>query len=156
MHKDSYASGFLYHPSTRQILLQQQKQTRDTTPLWSLLGGIGKSSDNAQITFQRVVHKLLHIKLKLNTIEPVYVYFYKDTDKNHSILYAEIAKTKNFSSKRGIKFSWFTFKQILKLQLDEQTRHDIIVGQRVIDAKERKRLGQQFHGDAVLHPSPTL
>jgi len=156
MHKDSYASGFLYHPSTRQILLQQQKQTRDTTPLWSLFGGIGKSSDNAQITFQRLIQKLLHIKLKLNTIEPVYVYFYKDTDKNYSIVYAEIAKTKNFSSKRGIKFSWFTFKQILKLQLDEQTRHDIIVGQRVIDAKERKRLGQQFHSEVVLHPSPTL
>ena len=141
MNKDFYASGFLYHPSTRQILLQQQKQTNDTSPVWSLFGGIGKSRENPQTTFQRVIHKLLDVKLKLNTIEPIYVYFYKDMDKNHSIVYAETVKTKNFSSKKGLTFSWFTFKQILKLRLDEQTKHDIVVAQRVIDSKVRKGLG---------------
>lgn len=141
MHKTFYASGFFYHPPTRQILLQQQKGALDTSPFWSMFGGIGKSFENPQITFQRIIHKLLDIKLRLSIIEPVYVYFNKDIDKNHYIVYAETVKTKNFSSKNGVIFSWFTFRQILKLQLDEQTRHDITVGIRVIDAKVRKGLG---------------
>ena len=142
MHKDFYASGFLYHGPTEQILLQQKTKTQDSSPGWSLFGGMGTSKHNPQLIFQRIVNKLLKIKLKTNVIEPVYVYFNKDMDKDHHIVYATIKTPKKFSPKNGVIFSWFTFRQVIKLKLDEQTKHDIVVAQRVIASKTRKRLGQ--------------
>ena len=140
MHKKFYASGFLYHPTTRQILLQQQKETQDTKTIWLLVGGISKSRETPQAAFKRLVQKLLRTKLSLKAIESVY--FYKDIDTDHYILYAETKKMKKSSPKNQPEFAWFTFKQVLKLQVDAQTKHDIVVSQRVIDSKTRKRLGQ--------------
>lgn len=140
MHKKFYASGFLYCPRTQQILLQQKKQTRDAKPIWSLIEAVGKSREDPQVTFQRVMKKLLHIKLRPKAIQPVYSY--KNIDQDRHILYAETKKMKNYSRYNGIEFGWFTFKQVLKLHADEQIKHDIVVAQRVIDSKTRKRLGQ--------------
>ncbi|MCL5432627.1 MAG: hypothetical protein M1524_00735 [Patescibacteria group bacterium] len=140
MHKKFYASGFFYHPPTQQILLQQKKSTENSSSLWSMFGDECSSEKNAAQTFLRLINKLLKIKIKPDFIHPIYTYFHKDIGKNHAVFYAEVHEVKNFSSKKGV-FTWFTFKQILKLQLSEQTKQDLIVGQRVIDAGIRKGLG---------------
>lgn len=141
MHKNFYASGFLYHPATSQILLQQQ--STEVPSYWSLFGGINiHAEEDSQSIFKIIIHKRLRVRLLLRDVRLVYTYFDEKTNKNHCILYAEVAQKKNFRSKNNVLFSWFTFKQIQKLQLAEQTRHDIIVGQRVIEASIRKRFGQ--------------
>ena len=139
MHKKFYASGFLYYPPTQQILLQQQKETKDTKPTWLLVGGISKSNETPQAAFKRIVQKILRIKLSLKTIETVY--FYNNINTDRYILYAETKKMKKSSPKKKPEFAWFTFKQVLKLQVDPQTKHDIVVAQRVIDSKKRKLQG---------------
>lgn len=146
MHKHFYASGFLYHPPTRQILLQQQNFPPNTSYLWSLFGGTRLDKEEAEATFQRIIRKLLGVKLNLSAIYPVYSYPSKGIYKNHHIVYAEVKEIQNFSPRRRLVFSWFTFKQILKLPLAEQTKHDITIGQRVIDALARKRLGEKTLG----------
>ncbi|MCL5438637.1 MAG: hypothetical protein M1268_01465 [Patescibacteria group bacterium] len=140
MHKKFYASGFFYHPPTQQILLQQKKSVVNSSPAWSMFGDSCSCEESAAITFQRIIHKLLKIKIKPDFIHPIYTYFYKDIGKNNVVFYAEVEETKKFSSKKGV-FTWFTFKQILKLQLTDQIKQDLIVGQRVIDAGIRKGLG---------------
>jgi hypothetical protein len=141
MHKDFYASGFLYHLPSGQILLQQS--TLDPSSLWSLFGKQGLYKESPEVTFQRVIYDLLHVKLPLTTIYPIYTYFYKDIHKDHAVVYAEVEDTKRFSSLNTVKCAWFTLKQVLKLDLSEQTRHDITVGQRVINARMRKSLSLQ-------------
>lgn len=98
-------------------------------------------NESAQDAFKRIVRK--HFKLTPNDshICPVYSYFNQETGKDHYISYVKINKLEKFES-NGSVFSWFTFRQVLKIPLSEQSRHDITVSQRVIDASLRKKLGQ--------------
>lgn len=138
MNKGFYVSGFLFHPFTEQILLQQAPESSR----WSLLGGESPDEKAGEKVFKKVISSLLKVKLDLQSIIEVYTYFHKDLKKNHSIFYGRIEETKEFKPSKGTTFTWFSRRQIVKLPLDEQTKQDIIVGQRVIDAYERKRLGQ--------------
>lgn len=142
MHKDFYASGFLYYPPTQQILLQQRPTTHSPSA-WFLLGGKNLIEETSEVAFQRIVNRIIQVKLTLSAIHPVYMYFHEGMGKHHCILYAEVKKMGKQTDTKEKKFGWFTRKQILKLDLDEQTRQDITVGQRVIDAEQRRRLGQR-------------
>lgn len=145
MHKDFYASGFLYHLPSQQILLQQKSTVdiSDTSSLWTLFGGQGYLRENPEATFQRVVNKLLRIKVSLTNIYPIYTYFYKEINQDHAVVYAEVENMQEFSSLNKIRCAWFTMKQILKLDISQQTKQDVTVGQRVIDSRMRKSLGLQ-------------
>jgi hypothetical protein len=142
MHRGFYASGFLYHLPSEQILLQQQTEN-DKSPFWSLFGESILSRETAEITFQRAIYNLLSIRLALKSIFPIYTYFHKEMGKNNAVVYAEVNKLHRHSSVNSVKYAWFTLKQVFKLQLLEQTKHDIIIGQRVISARMRKNLGLQ-------------
>lgn len=145
MHKDFYASGFLYHPASQQILLQQQISA-SKTPVWALLGGKGLKNKTGEETFLDVCFNVFELKLKLNSVHFIYTYFSKDLDKDHNIYYAEVKKLHKFPTSKKTEFAWFNFKQILKLNLLEQSKHDIIIGKRVIESSVRKSLGQQTIG----------
>jgi hypothetical protein len=145
MHKDFYASGFLYNPLSQQILLQQQTAADENSP-WGLLESEVTNGSCGEETFRNLISKHLNIKISLRKIFYIYTRYADGADKHHSIYYAEVKRApKSFSSNKS-KFSWFTFKQIHKLTLSEQTKHDIMVGQRVIDSAIRKSLGQQTIG----------
>ncbi|MDP3941884.1 MAG: hypothetical protein Q8Q49_06275, partial [bacterium] len=133
-----YASGFLYHAPTQQILLQQIS----TDSLWSLIGGTHTSKEPAEKAFQRIAKSVLKLNLALSSIHPVYAYVREDVGRKHSILYAEITNINKAPSKKNGLFTWFSRKQITKLPLDPQTKQDIIVGQRVIDSRIREVLGE--------------
>jgi hypothetical protein len=66
--------------------------------------------------------------------------------KDHYISYAKIGRLEKFPETKEAVFAWFNFKQVQKLNLSEQTKHDIMVAQRVIDSATRRSLGQQTIG----------
>lgn len=136
MHKTFYASGFLYHSPTQQILLQQHFSVSP----WSLFGSAYTEKEEPEEVFKNVISKLLHIKIAI--IDTVYSYFNEKTKINQVVVYSELDKLQNFSPKKGLTFAWFSFKEVRKLQISEQTKHDIVVGQRVIQASERKSRGE--------------
>ena len=143
MHKDFYASGFIYHSRSQQILLQQDNSA-ESEPLWSLFGGENKTSEKTpEETFGRIIY--LHLKFKVNpkNIFAVYSYPHQDKNKDNFIHYAEIKKLEKFKNTKKKIFSWFTFKQIQKLKISEQTKQDIMVSQRVIASSIRKKLGER-------------
>lgn len=152
MQTPFYASGFLYSPKTHQILLLQSTQKNDLSSLWSMLGGESREGEEAQITFQRIVNKLLDIKLKSKDIYPVYDYFHPTRNKLNYVFYAEIRNTKIFDSLKKNNLSWFRFSETTKLPFNGQTKQDIIVGERVINAKwrddEAKKLEQSLGSSA--------
>ena len=135
MHKKFYASGFLYSPTTEQILLQQHKSS---APLWSLFGGKNNNAEDPIQTFHRTAFKELKIKITPSAIHPVYDYFSKKLNDHCYIFYAQVGnKEKKIHTRPGFVTEWFTFKQIYKLPIEEQTRQDIMVAKRVIDLAVR-------------------
>lgn len=140
MHKSFYASGFLYHPYTHQILLQQNNSLLNTASSWLLFEGLCAEKEGPESLFKTIILKLLGIKI--DTVFPVYSYFNESTNKNQYIVYSKLRTLQNFSSKNGVAFSWFSFKEVIKMRIKEQTKHDIVVGQRVIEAAKRKSRGE--------------
>lgn len=138
MHKTFYASGFLYHSPTQQILLQQP--TSDSSNLLTLFTGKSKRGETQIETFQRAIVEILNVKLPLSAIHPIYDYPHAETKEQQYILYADVP-TKVYEKKME-NTSWHQFKQLSKLKLAPLTKQDIIVGQRVINAAERERMEQ--------------
>jgi hypothetical protein len=142
MHKDFYASGFLYYPRTQQILLQQDN-TADIEPTWSLFGGDSVNNETSEEAFRRIIKSALKLDLKLNAITQIYNYFHDEKKKDTFVHYAKVRKLEKFVSNKNVTYGWFTFKEIQKLKIPEKIKQDIIVGQRVIDSAIRRSLGQQ-------------
>lgn len=139
MHKDFYASGFFYHTETAQILLQQKQTSGDKT-VWSLLGGMNKTKETVPLALKRVIQSLLKVKLDHRTFQPIYDYFSKQTGKTHFVSFVPVKKVKDFPGNKQVVFKWFSRKELLKLPLEPQSKQDLIIGMRVIDAQVRDSL----------------
>lgn len=145
MHKDFYASGFLYFPRTQQILLHKETTSDDSA--WNVVSGKSLKNESEKEAFQRLVNKIYDIEIDLKSIYPVYSYFHDDLKAENYVSYAKIKSASGFKSKtKKVEYKWFSFREILKIKIPEQTRHDITVIQRVIASSTRKRLGQQTIG----------
>ncbi|MBU1000710.1 NUDIX domain-containing protein [Patescibacteria group bacterium] len=139
MQAPFYVSGFLYNPKTHQILLIQSKQkTEDTDVQWSMLEGEGTTEEKPQVVFQRIVNQLLKINLKPKKIYSVYDYFHKKRNEHNFIFYTEIKNIKKIRNLKKSNLSWFKFSETSKLSFTKQTKQDVIVGERVVNAKWRE------------------
>lgn len=140
MQKNIYVGGFLYHPLSDQILLQQSSVPTQSLTSWLLFGGLYLEEEDPETIFRKIVAQLLDIKVK--EVYPIYSYFNENTERDQFIGYAEVNKLYEFEPKNGFSFSWFSFKDVLKLEASKQVKHDIVVGQRVIAAARRRVLGE--------------
>jgi hypothetical protein len=138
MHKDFYASGFLYHFPTQQILLQQIQALDTSTSIpWVLFGDTNRANETeAARTFQRVINDELNHELELEDILPVYQFFDKERSLPHFVFYAQVADDA-LESVSGRALQWFNFKKLHRTTMSKQTRQNIIVAQRVIDLAQR-------------------
>jgi len=133
MHKDFYASGFLYHSPTEKILLQQTPSGKDFT-LFSIKCSVHENPAHA---FQKIISHELGVTIPLSSITLIYDYIPENTEGKQSVFYADISDVEiddDISQKK--KAAWFTQRQISKLKLQKQTDHDITIGQRVIRANK--------------------
>lgn len=140
MHKTFYASGFIYHLPTQQILLQQHKASSSATFPWLLFESEHTEKEQPEKVFEKTISKLLGITLK--EVNQIYSYLDEETQKNYSLVYAIVDDLSEFPPKKDYIFQWFPFKEVLKLPASAQTKHDIVVGQRVIEAAGRKERGE--------------
>ena len=140
MHKKFYASGFLYHSPSDKILLQRQNSTDLNSP-WSLLGSISLGLETSSENFQRNAHNILHVDLQAKSTYPIYDY---DNSGKNYVSYAQVKNLVAFLPVGETVFAWFSAKEILKLTLSAQTKQDIIVGQRVIEASDRQKAGERI------------
>lgn len=138
MHKSFYANGFLYSLKTHQILLLKLQQKDSTAFLWSTIGGESRKGEDAQTAFQRIINESLHLNLKAKDIYPIYDYFHSTLDKVNYVFYAQVKNSREFASFKGDTFSWVAFDETSKLLFTAHTKQDVIVGQRVINAKWRE------------------
>ena len=139
MHKIFYASGFIFYPPTQQILLHQHS-IDSLASSWSLFSKQHDEATKPETAFSDFVSELL--PKRFNKVMNIYSYMEESSQITYSLLYVLAKKLEEFPPNNGHTFQWFTFKEIIKLPIDEQTKHNIVVGQRVIDAFDRKERGE--------------
>ncbi len=133
-----YTSGFIYSVKTHQILLPKFQQKDSTDFLWSTFVGESGDGEEAHVAFQRLISELLGLSLKAKNIYPIYDYFHDEKNKHNYIFYAEVKNPRVLNHLKGDAFSWVGFEEIAKLKFSGRAKQDIIVGQRVINAKWRE------------------
>lgn len=129
MHKPFYASGFIYHSPSQQILLQQFENGNDAKLV--LFRGKNTNGENPETVFQKCVEKALGTTIPTSSIHPVYDYVH-DKLGEHFIFYVEISEAAPAAYKSKNASTWCPLAKLSKYSMSEQTRHDIIVGVRVI------------------------
>lgn len=139
MHKSFYASGFFYHSASQQILLQQQIHGDETK--YVLFRGKSDKGSDPQTVFQQCVEEVLGSSIDASSIRPIYDYVHEKFG-THYIFYIEVTDIipKKFTNKDQTK--WIPLSKLTKHNMSEQTRHDIIVGERVIRASNEQEVTQ--------------
>jgi hypothetical protein len=130
VHKQFYASGFLYHSTSQKILLQHLSNNNDDTKL-VFFRGKSQNGNDPQTVFKQCVEEALGVPISTKSIHPVYDYVHEKLGE-HFIFYVEVTDDTpaTYSSKN--KTEWFPAAKLSKYNMSEQTRHDIVVGERVI------------------------
>jgi ADP-ribose pyrophosphatase YjhB (NUDIX family) len=139
MHNVFYASGFLYHPPSQQILLQQFTTDTNHPAVWTVFSEKGVENETPESAFHRMVTESLGVKVTKKSCYFIYDYVHKDLKVPHFTHYAVVNKlyeeddllTEN-------KTAWFPFKQLIKLPMSPQARQECTVGQRVINLATRE------------------
>ncbi len=129
VHTSFYASGFLYHSPSQQILLQQLNSGNDTKLV--LFSDASNESCDPKIVFQQCVEKALGVTVSSSSIHGVYDYIHDRLGK-HFIFYVEVADIPPAAYSSKNKTAWFLLSKLSKCNMSEQTRHDIMIGERVI------------------------
>lgn len=141
MHKTFYASGFLYHAPTQQILLQITNSSE--VPTVTLFCGKAEKDETQTQVLKRILKEILHITVSESAIHPIYDYEHETEKIPQYLLYIEIndeVYEKLIKKEDSIRL--VPLKQLTKQKLPEQIKQDIIVGQRVILLAEREKLTQ--------------
>jgi len=134
VHNSYYASGFLFHSPSQQILLLQPTHEEDAA--WGIINVSHGSTDDPLKTFASYTSRLL--KTPRIDAQPVYSYVDKKSQSQHSIFFADVATRQNYPETTTFRYQWFELKDLRKLRMNDSIRHDIVVGTRVIAAGIRK------------------
>lgn len=129
VHKPFYASGFLYHSDSQQILLQQLTQGNETN--FVLFRAKSVNGHDPQTVFRQCIEEALGITVTASTVYPVYDYVH-DRLGEHFIFFAEIMDDTPIKYGQDNTTGWIPIAKLSKYPMSEQTRHDIIIGERVI------------------------
>ncbi len=97
-------------------------------------------------SFKNLVQKQLNLEIQTLSIHHIYDYYQRDLGRDNFVSYAEVESLKDFPEILNQTFAWFTLKEISKLSLSQQTKQDLIVGQRVIDSDNRRKTGERTIG----------
>lgn len=109
-----------------------------------MFGGPSSRKKDPAAAFQQIIYNKLKLKLEKECIYPIYDYFHDVLHKTHYVYYAKVKKMQDYTFGKDT-LSWFTFKQTLKLSFTQQTKQDIIVAQRVIEAAQRITAHTQYY-----------
>lgn len=129
MRTDFYVSGFLYHSPSQQILLQQSKTGDDIK--FTFFREKSHNGDSPETVFQRCIETALGVPINASSIHEVYNYIHESLGE-HFIFYVESTDAIPAAYVSKNKTEWFSLSKLSKYAMSEQTRHDIIVGERVI------------------------
>ena len=91
--------------------------------------------------FKDIFFEIFSKEIKKKDVHAVYSYFIENKG-HHLIYYAETRKPRDFLCDED-SYKWFSQREIIKLNIPEQVKHDITIGFRVIESSIRKKLGER-------------
>jgi 8-oxo-dGTP pyrophosphatase MutT (NUDIX family) len=128
------AFGILYHPETRQVLLNRRGVDAPKNPdTWGLFGGGAEIDDRGDplATWCREVREELGIALDPAKVAPLTAYPGTAGHLRHVFCYAWPALDTQFVLGEGAGFAWFTLAEALALpDLTDMARRDLQMLQR--------------------------
>lgn len=133
MQKPFYVSGFLYHSSSQQILLQQLSNKDGTH--FALFRKKSVNGDDPITVFHQCIEGELGEKVSLSAIYPVYDYVHESLGE-HYIFFAEVSGNSLKKYEKEDTSQWMPFSKFEKYPMGSQTKHDITIGQRVIRSRQ--------------------
>lgn len=140
MNKECTTAGFLYHAPTQQILLFQSDE--DSSDL-AIFQDKCEEEKDPKLSFHKLILSQLGIELETDSVFEIYKYLNKKTGVKTHLFYAEVSSLDlDFDLNGEGTVGWFPLKLVPKLSLPKQTKHDIVIGQRVIDHNERQKQEQ--------------
>lgn len=123
--KEFYSGGFLYHPTSQEILLHlRDSKTNNNPNVWAFFGGLSQKNENPEQTFRREVLEELHITL--DTVDYIQDYVNPDFATHRYVYVASVNQKPLFQLHEGKSAEWFTPKHALTLPLSKRTREDLV------------------------------
>lgn len=132
-----YATGFLYHPLSRQVLLHRRDHLAPANPdTWSLIGGGSEpeDQDDPVATWLREVWEEIGVALSLDAVRSLRDYLNPRHGTHRYVFYVEwpTLSTDAFVLGEGIGVAWFPLAQALALpDLTPGARKDLIFFERM-------------------------
>jgi 8-oxo-dGTP pyrophosphatase MutT (NUDIX family) len=123
-----YAGGFLYNPTTKQVLLHlRDDKTKHNPNSWAFFGGLSKQKEKPIETFRREIHEELDIMLSPSQIRPLCNYYNPDFDVHRHVFYSQYSDTENkLKVNEGKDSGWFTLDEAFQLNLTKRTKQDLV------------------------------
>ena len=120
-----YSGGFIYNPSTKEVLLHlRDNQTKNNPNIWAFFGGLSETNEKPKETFKREVFEELGISI--NKVEYLRDYFNPDFDTHRYVYFVQVRKKPKFHLGEGDKAKWFTIDETLSLGLSKRTKEDLL------------------------------
>lgn len=120
-----YAGGFIYDPSSKEVLLHLRDNKTENNPgVWAFFGGLSKTNERPEETFKREIVEELGIVL--NEVKYLRDYFNPDLNTHRYVFFETANRKPEIELSEGDKAQWLTVANALKLSLSKRTREDLI------------------------------
>ena len=125
--KAFFASGFLYNPKTKEVLLHKRDGNTDVNPnKWGFFGGSREGNETPKQCFIREIKEELGINIREDSIVPLCDYLNEKRQIWRYVFYvkSDLDKSK-MTLGEGDGFEWIPFDDVFDLDLTEKTKQDL-------------------------------
>ena len=125
--KAFFASGFLYNPKTKEVLLHKRDGNTDVNPnKWGFFGGSSEGNETPTRTFIREMHEELGIKLVESEIIPLCDYENVKRNTHRYVFYVVSDKKKEeMVLGEGADFDWIPLGKVFEYDATRKTFDDL-------------------------------
>ncbi len=121
------ASGFLYNPQKKEILLHERDHKTQISPgKWAFFGGSSEDEETSVQTFLREMKEELGITLMLNEAIPLCDYLHEERKTHRYVFYVISDKKKSeMVLGEGAGFDWIPISKVFEYDLTDHTSRNL-------------------------------
>ena len=125
--KTFFASGFLYNPKKKEVLLHKRDNNTNISPdKWAFFGGSSEGEETPVQTFIREMYEELSIRVSDTEAIPLREYLNVERDTYRYIFYVVSDKRKEeMVLGEGADFDWIPLDKVFEYDVTDKTRNDL-------------------------------
>ena len=123
----NYAGGFLYNPSTKEVLLHLRDHNTKFAPgMWSFFGGLCEGNETFTQGFVRELKEELEITIPESAAIPLRSYLNEKLQTMRHVFYVESDLPKSaMVLHEGAGFDWIPLDKVMSCDLTDKVRDDL-------------------------------